>query len=68
MYNLELTPMQVLELWIAGNYQPTQHLGCMGWSVYLLSFYIMSVHHFLGKYSVNTLYLFHPMSARHCLL
>ena len=55
--------MEVPKLWIAGRYQSAQHLGCMGWSVYLSSFYILSVHHFLGTYGVNTLYLFHTMSA-----
>ena len=64
-HKLEPTPIEVPELCIAGRYQPTWHLGCMGWSVYLSSFYIMSVHHFCVKYSVNTLYLFHPMPARH---
>ena len=59
------TPMEVPELCIAGRYQPTQYLGFMAWSVYLSSFHIMSVHHYHGKYGVNTLYLFHPMSARH---
>ena len=61
----EPTPMEVPELWIAGRYQPVQHLRCIGRSVYLSSFYTMSLHHFCGKYSVNTLYLFHPMSAGH---
>ena len=64
-YNLELASMEVPKLWIAGRYQSAQHLGCMGWSVYLSSFYILSVHHFLGTYGVNTLYLFHTMSAKH---
>ena len=53
--------MEVLELWFASRYQAIWHLGCMSWP----SCYIMSVQHFLGKYSVNTLYLFHPMSAKH---
>ena len=56
---------QLPKLCISDRYQPTQHLGCMGWSVYLSPFNIMSVHCFCGRYSVNTLYFFHPMSARH---
>ena len=64
-YNPEQTPVEVLELWFAGRYQSAWDLECMGWSVHLSSFYILSVHCFLGKYGVNTLYLFHPMSAKH---
>ena len=32
MNNLELTPMEVPELWFVSRFQATQHLGCMGWS------------------------------------
>ena len=41
------------------------HLGCIGWSMYLSPCLVLSVHHFLAEYSVNTLYLFHHMSAQH---
>ena len=61
MKNPELTPMEVLEFWFARKYQTTQHLGCIGWC----SCCIKPVQHFLGKYSVNTLYLYHHMSAKH---
>ena len=64
MKNPELTSMEVLEFWFAGSYQCIQHLGCIGWSVYLSPCYILLVHHFLGKYSVNTLYLYHHMFAK----
>ena len=57
--------MEVLELQFAGRYQSNQHLGCIGWTVYRFPCYILSVHHFQGKYSVITLYLYHHMSAKH---
>ena len=53
--NPELTPMEVLEFWFVSRYQAAWCLGCMGW----YSCHIKSVQHFLGKYSVNTLYLYH---------
>ena len=65
MKNLEPTPMKVPEFWFAGRYQSVWHLQFIGWSVYLSPCHILSVHHFLGKYSVNALYLFHHMSAKH---
>ena len=64
MNNLEPTPMEVLEFQFAGRYQSVQHLGFIGWPVYLSPCHILSVHYFLGKYSVNTLYLFHHMSTK----
>ena len=63
--NPEPTSTEVLELCVIGRYQPAQYLGCVCWSVYLSPFDIMSVHHSCGKYSVSTLHLCHPMSARH---
>ena len=63
--NPEPTRVEVPEFWFAGRYQSIQHLGCIGWSVYLSPCHILPVHHFLGKYSVNTLYLFQHMSAKH---
>ena len=57
--------MEALEFQVAGRYQSIQYLGCSGWSVYLSPCHNLSVHCFLGKYSVNTLYLFHHMSAKH---
>ena len=63
--NLKPTSVEVPEFQFAGRYQSIQHLGCMDWSVYLSSCYILSVHHFLEKYSVNTLYVYHHMSAKH---
>ena len=47
--------MEVQELCITARYKPAWHLGYMGWSVYLSTCYIMSVHCFCGKYSVSTL-------------
>ena len=60
MINPELTSMKVLEFWFAGSYQSIQHLGCIGWTVYLSPCYILPVHHFLGKYSVNYTLLVPP--------
>ena len=60
-----MTSMEVPEPCIIGRYWTVWHLGCMGWSVYLSPFHIMSVHHFCGEYSVNALYLFIPMSVKY---
>ena len=57
--------MAILQFCTISRYQPTQHPGCLGWSVYLPPPDIMLVHHFCGKYSVKTLYLYHPISAKH---
>ena len=63
--NPEPTPMKVPEFWFAGRYQSIQHLGCIGWSVYLSPCLVLAVHHFLGKCTVNALSLCHHMSAKH---
>ena len=69
MYNMEPTSMVILQFCTISRYQPTQHPGCLGWSVHLPPPDIMLVHDFCGKYSVNTLYLYHPISAKcHLLL
>ena len=63
------TSVEVLEFCIIGRCHPAQHPGCVGWSVHLSPFQIMPVHQFCGKYSVSTLYLYHPISAMyHSLL
>ena len=43
MNNAELTPMEVPEFWFACRYQAVQHLGCIGWSVYLSACYILTI-------------------------
>ena len=61
MKNLEPAPVEVLEFQFASRYQTTQCLGYMGRS----SCCIKSVQCFLGIYSVNTLYCYHQISAKH---
>ena len=63
--NTEPTSMVVPQFCTIGRYQPALHPRCMDWSVNLPPPDIMFVHPFCGKYSVNTLYLYHLISAKH---
>ena len=49
----EPTSMEVLEFWFVSGHWPHWHLGCMGWSMCLCIYHVLSVYHFLGKYSVK---------------
>ena len=64
-YNAEPTSMEIQQFCTISTHQSIQHPWCLAWSVHLPPPYIMLLHHFYGKYSVNTLYLYHPISAKH---
>ena len=51
--HLELTSMEVPEVWFACRYWTNWHLGCIGWPVYLSAYCTLPVHCFLGKHSVK---------------
>ena len=57
-----------VQLCTISKYQLAQHPGCLGWAVHLPPPDILLAHHFHGKYSVNTLYLYHLISAKHLSL
>ena len=61
----ETTSLVVPQFCTIDGYQPTWHPKYVGWSVHLPPPDIMLVYHFHGKYSVNTLYLYHLISAKH---
>ena len=63
--NMEPISMVVPQFCTISRYQPTQHPGCMGFSVHLPPPDIMLVHYFCGKYSVKTLHLYHLISTKH---
>ena len=58
-------PWRYWNFTLLADTSPPGILDCVGWSMFLSPFHIMPVHHFHGKYSVNTLYLYHPISAKH---
>ena len=62
----EPTSMVVPQFCTISRYQPAWHPGCVAWSVHLPPPDAMLVHNFCGKYNVNTLYLYHLTSAKHC--
>ena len=55
--------MAVLQFCTISRHQPAWHPGWLGWSVHFHPPGIMLVHCFVG--SVNTLYLYHLISAQH---
>ena len=64
---MEPTSIVIPQLWTISRYHPTRHPGCLGWSVHFPPPDILLVHHFHGKYSINTLYLYHTISAKESL-